>query len=296
MKYKKYNYIILFILMLLVGINRTYAATYDEKTCYYMSNNNEAMAQLTIKWGYDAPFLRSGKKFSEVIFNKLGAKPDADSETILNWYNGFYDSSTGITLNAIYQGSSIANENPSCPTYLIMRSNDNFKSYGAFATKSEIEAQRFVEASNQKGYKTWYLGHTKTDEDGTIREITEEEYWNAFGGFVQGESIVDFDAKFTCTELFGDSNDENSLAYMINMILGYVRIIVPILVIIFGLFDLGKAVIASKEDEMRKAQSTFIKRVLIGVVVFFVPTVVNIVMELADIVWEGMGYTICEFK
>jgi len=294
MKLKKYSYILVFMLMLLVGINRTYAAS--EKTCYYVSNNNEAMAQLTIKWGYSVPFLHSGKAFSEAQFQKLGGKVDNDSETILNWYKSFNDSETGLTLSAIYQGSSQANNNPSCPKYLIMRSSNNFKSYGAYAAQSEMDAKKFVEASNQKGFKTWYLGHTKTDSDGNVREITEDEYWTTFGGFVEGESIADFEAVISCTDLFGDANDENSLAYMINTVLGYVRVIVPILVIVFGLFDLGKAVVASKEDEMKKAQSTFIKRVIIGVVVFFVPTVVNIVMDLADIVWEGMGYTICEFK
>ena len=294
MKCKKYSYILVFILMLLVGINRTYAAS--EKTCYYVSNNNEAMAQLTIKWGYSVPFLHAGKAFSEAQFQKLGGKVDNDSETILNWYKSFNDGETGLTLSAIYQGSSQANNNPSCPKYLIMRSSDNFKSYGAYAAQSEMDAKKFVDASNQKGFKTWYLGHTKTNSDGTVKEITEKEYWNAFGGFVEGESSVDFEAVISCTDLFGNASDENSLAYMINLILGYVRVIVPILVIVFGLFDLAKAVIASKEDDMKKAQTTFIKRVIIGVVVFFVPLVVNLVMDLADIVWEGMGYTICEFK
>ena len=295
MKYKKYSYILVLILMLLVGINRTYAAE-NEKTCYYVSTNSEAMAQLTIKWGYGAPLLHAGKAFSEARFQKLGGKLDDDSEAVLNWYKSFNDNKTGITLSAIYQGSREANNNPSCPKYLIMRSTDNFKSYGAFASQSEIEAQKFVEASNQKGFKTWYLGHTKKDASGNVVEITEKEYWNEFSGFVEGESVADFGAVVTCTDLFGSPSDENSLAYMINTVLGYVRVIVPILVITFGLFDLGKAVIASKEDEMKKAQATFIKRVIIGVVVFFVPFVVNIVMELADMVWEGMGYTICEFK
>lgn len=81
-----------------------------------------------------------------------------------------------------------------------------------------------------------------------------------------------------------------------NGVIPLIQIGIPIILIILGMLDLGKAVVASKEDEMKKAQSTFIKRVIIGVVVFFVPTVVNIVMDLADIVWEGMGYTICEFK
>jgi len=51
--------------------------------------------------------------------------------------------------------------------------------------------------------------------------------------------------------------------------------------------DFGKAVMASKEDEMKKAQTTFIKRVLISVVIFLVPTIVDIIMYLADIVLVG---------
>ena len=92
----------------------------------------------------------------------------------------------------------------------------------------------------------------------------------------------------SCTELFGDDIIE-----LVKEILQYPRIIVPILVILLGTIDFGKAVIASKEDEMRKAQSTFIKRVIIGTLIFFVPTFVEIIMELADIVWEGLGYSTC---
>lgn len=290
MEYKKYSYIIVLILMLFIGINRTYAAT--EKKCNYMSSDNEAMARLTVKGGYAVPWLHGGKSYSEVYFQKMGAKIDNDDETILNWYKNFSDNSvTGMSLSGIYNGSSEANNNPTCPEYLIMRTNDDFKSYGAFATKSELEAQKFVNASKQKGYKAWYL--TYKNSDGTV--ITDEEYFQGFG-FVSGESMIDTDAKITCTDLFGDKNDENSLAYLISSVMDIVRIVVPILVIVLGLFDLSKAVIASKEDEMKKAQTIFIKRVIIGVVVFFVPLLVDLVMELADIVWEGMGYTICEFK
>ena len=294
MKYKKYNYILVLILMLVVGINPIYAAS--EKKCYYIAKNNEAMAQLTIKWDYGVAWTHGGKTYSEVYFQNLGGKADNDSEKIINWYNKFNDKVTGITLSPIYKNSSEANKNPDCPKYLIMRSNDKFSSYGAFATQSQLEAEKFVEASRTNGYKGWYLTHTKTDANGNVKEITEQEYWNAFSGFIEGETVVDMDAKITCNDLFGDEDNEDSLAYMINMILGYIRIIVPILVIVLGILDLAKAVIASKEDEMKKAQSTFIKRVFIGVVVFFIPLLVNLIMDLADIVWEGMGYTICEFK
>ena len=90
-----------------------------------------------------------------------------------------------------------------------------------------------------------------------------------------------------CNDLF-----DQSLIDLLNDILKYPRIIVPILVIGLGLIDLGKAVMASKEDEMRKAQKTFIKRVIIGVAFFFIPALVNILMWLANIVWNGM-YPTC---
>lgn len=55
---------------------------------------------------------------------------------------------------------------------------------------------------------------------------------------------------------------------------------IPIGLIIFGMLDLGKAVIAGKEDEMKKAQSTLIKRIIYAVAVFLVVTLVIFVMGL----------------
>lgn len=95
-----------------------------------------------------------------------------------------------------------------------------------------------------------------------------------------------------CNGLFGSKNDPDSLRNLIDEILAYPRIIVPALVIVLGMIDLAKAVIASKEDEMKKAQSTFVKRLIIGVAFFFIPVFVDIMMWLADIVWNGM-YTSC---
>ena len=55
---------------------------------------------------------------------------------------------------------------------------------------------------------------------------------------------------------------------------------IPILLILFGTIDLGKAVIAGKEDEMKNAQKMLIKRVLYAVLVFFVIPLVSLVFNL----------------
>ena len=55
---------------------------------------------------------------------------------------------------------------------------------------------------------------------------------------------------------------------IVNMIVNIIMIGVPILLIIFGMVDLGKAVIASKEDEVKKATKLLGKRFLYAVGVF----------------------------
>ena len=53
------------------------------------------------------------------------------------------------------------------------------------------------------------------------------------------------------------------------------KIIIPLILIVMGMIDLGKAVISSKEDAINKAVTTLIKRFIAAVVVFFVPSIVS---------------------
>lgn len=68
---------------------------------------------------------------------------------------------------------------------------------------------------------------------------------------------------------------------IVSTIITVIKFGVPVLLIIFGMLDLGKAVIASKEDEIKKGQQMFIKRTIAAVIVFFVVVVVQLVVGLA---------------
>ena len=59
-----------------------------------------------------------------------------------------------------------------------------------------------------------------------------------------------------------------------------IQIGIPILLIILGMLDLGKAVIASKEDEIKSAQKMLIKRAIYAVAIFFVVLIVQLVFGL----------------
>lgn len=78
------------------------------------------------------------------------------------------------------------------------------------------------------------------------------------------------------TSLIIDSMIPNLVTTAVNII----KIVIPILLIIYGMLDLGKAVMAQKEDEIKKGQQTFVKRIVAAVIVFLVVFIVQIVFNL----------------
>ena len=73
----------------------------------------------------------------------------------------------------------------------------------------------------------------------------------------------------------------DKLPNTVHTIVLVLQIVVPILLVIFGMIDLIKAVVAGKEDEIKKAQGVFIRRLITGVLVFFVIAIVKLVVGLA---------------
>ena len=66
----------------------------------------------------------------------------------------------------------------------------------------------------------------------------------------------------------------------IRLVVNLIKIGVPIILIIMGMLDLGKAVMAQKEDEIKKGQQTFIKRLIAAAVVFFIIFIVQLLVSL----------------
>ena len=55
---------------------------------------------------------------------------------------------------------------------------------------------------------------------------------------------------------------------------------IPIILIVLGTFDLGKAVISSDDKAVKEAQSKLIKRCIYAIAVFFIVTIVNLVLTM----------------
>ncbi len=63
-------------------------------------------------------------------------------------------------------------------------------------------------------------------------------------------------------------------------IMPLIQIGIPIVLIVLGTVDLGKAVIASDDKEIKAAQGRLIKRVLYAAVIFFMVTIVGLVFNI----------------
>ena len=88
------------------------------------------------------------------------------------------------------------------------------------------------------------------------------------------------ESEYTC----GGTNliFSGTFPYIVSTIVTLIKIAVPILLIIFGMLDLGKAVVAAKEDEIKKGQQTFIKRAIAAIIVFFVIQIVQIIVRFVS--------------
>lgn len=58
-----------------------------------------------------------------------------------------------------------------------------------------------------------------------------------------------------------------------------VRICVPIFIIVMGTMDIYNTVSSGKNDDLKKNLTTLGKRMIIGLIVFFIPTIVRLVVN-----------------
>ena len=89
----------------------------------------------------------------------------------------------------------------------------------------------------------------------------------------------------------------NQLFNIVATIIKLIKIAVPVLLIIFGMIDFAKSVVAKNEDDVKKYRKQFISRVvsaiIVFVIVFVVQFAVNLISSVEDTTNED-GQTISD--
>lgn len=76
---------------------------------------------------------------------------------------------------------------------------------------------------------------------------------------------------------------------ILNEVFTWIQIAVPCLVFVLCSVDMAQAVISQEEKSIKSAQSKCIKRLLIGVAIFFAPTLLNILLLIAGMTTGTCG-------
>ncbi len=123
---------------------------------------------------------------------------------------------------------------------------------------------------------------TETKSDGTTAEaktnITDDNAAEIADKYhINRIDVTDNTNYKSCSDLIGGHTLQ-----IIQKFFKIVYIITPFLVLLLGMLDLGKAVLSSKDDEMQKAKGRFVKRIIMGVAVFLVPTIINILFYVVN--------------
>lgn len=75
-------------------------------------------------------------------------------------------------------------------------------------------------------------------------------------------------------------SDSKVIWVFLGKIVNILQIAIPVIIVLLATIDLGKAVMAGEDKKIKEAQSMLIKRLIYGVAIFFVVTIVQVVFGL----------------
>ena len=67
---------------------------------------------------------------------------------------------------------------------------------------------------------------------------------------------------------------------IVHMFILIAQIAVPIILVILGMIDLAKGIMSQKEDDIKKGQKTFVSRLVMGAVMFFIVALVKLLVGI----------------
>ena len=98
---------------------------------------------------------------------------------------------------------------------------------------------------------------------------------------------MNFNIQSFCTET-------KEIMAVLGWVLTLIKVAIPIIIIVYGIMDLAKAVVASKEDEIKTGAKRLLWRAVAGVAIFFVPHLVLWLFGTVRAYNDATGFDTCE--
>lgn len=94
------------------------------------------------------------------------------------------------------------------------------------------------------------------------------------------------DAAATCTAI------PEQITGLLGVLVTIIQVVVPIGLVIWGMLDLGKAVFQQKEEDIKKAQMLFLKRIVAAILVFLTVAIITFIVQVlqnANVIDPAVG-------
>ena len=165
-----------------------------------------------------------------------------------------------------------------CPRYIIYIEFDDLAGHHNFLAFNEEQYNANVNILGHRMIRYSIVNHSG---------VAKKDYWTAYQeSFEQyiGEEI----------RLKGCDIIDEDVKKLINKILTCIAILVPIGVIGISTYELAKSLGQGKEDEMKKAQKHLIIRIVVSLLIFLVPTIVNFLFNVVNGLWSESELYTCD--
>ncbi|MBE6139122.1 MAG: hypothetical protein E7174_01260 [Firmicutes bacterium] len=298
-KYLKY-FLVLLILTICCSVN---VSALD---CYYeASGSNQLKAHFRIN-DNNGEIVFSGiegtLQSKDSDGNKTTRTVKGQGQKIENWET-IFNPLTEIGEEINFSGLEYYNRTKSCPPSVILvdrlgqfdfavvgkdenfnNYNDEFQKYGASKQGYSFLMLKPMDEDNIIYYPSSCLGLNKSSCKGNLNYacvwVENESAPN------KGYCNVDNLLYVGCG---GAGDIPVQVPSLISMLVNMLKIATPIILIFISMVTLFKALVAQKEDEIKKATNSLVKKIIAGALVFFVVAIVQYIISVVaeDDYYEG---------
>lgn len=87
--------------------------------------------------------------------------------------------------------------------------------------------------------------------------------------------------------LLGDPNDEDSVAWLLQQLLNFIKIGGPLIVVVLSSIDFAKVIVNGDDEGMQKAFKKLGQRLALAAALFFIPIIVQALLDVFGIMSDS---------
>ncbi len=195
--------------------------------------------------------------------------------------NGLNYDGSNASLSTVnyYTGNIISNVNKKDPTKTNVQDGYN---------NNQTEIENYCDQSSknydkEKCDKANVAQGALVSQAETNLNVSKSELEKGYGNFVANNNIK-FDGGDTCNALLGDIKDPGAPAYYLDFTFKVIKYLAIVLLFVLTLIEFIKATASNDQDAIKKASRTTLKRIIIAIIIFVLPILINFVLKTLGVV------------